>query len=360
MTAFSYNRIWRRWTCVVILSWSFFALFTDISQTQAAAPARAKPYAESICNTDTNILFCEDFEGQDIINYGNNNCGSVWGNPALDNGPYGGAPATFCWGGGGSYQYSSIPLSGFNQSTNHVWRVTKTQSFTDVVTGKNTGTGNGTITGYFKSGLTTGVKDFYVRFQAYWSPDHTWPSQYDFKTVFVLPRNFVDPPSAPYETGIFLTHGYWCGPSYFSPSGQNFPDVPQIRYSSAYHGMPYQNEYCPPRALGQPANGTNAPRLEKNRWYTLQYHVKLASDNTGVLELWVDGNRAYRELRITCDSGCPDIGNVLIMGWMNSADAQTGYYEIDNVVISKAYIPPPNGVVASGSVPNPPTTLNVK
>ena len=325
---------------------------TTQAQGTGGVPARAKPYTDPACS-GSDVFFCEDFEGNDINNLGSNNCGSTWGNPALDNGPYGGAPATFCWAGGGTYQYSTIPLADFNQSTNRVWRVTKTQSFTDVVTGRNTGTGPGTITGYFKQGIATGVKDFHVRFQAYWHPTHTWPSQFDFKTVFVLPRDFIDPPSAPYETGIYMTRGFWC-----NPPNQNYNDVPQIRYSSNFQSFPYQNEYCPPLSPGVDANGTNAPRLEKNRWYTMEYHVKLAPDNTGILELWLDGKKAYTSNRITCHNGCPDIGYLMVMGWMNSADAQTGYYEIDNIVMSRSYIGPPSGGPPPDTTP-PSTPTNL-
>jgi hypothetical protein len=151
---------------------------------------------------------------------------------------------------------------------------------------------------------------------------------------FALPRIFVDPPSAPYETGMYFHQDFWC-----SGSG-NYNDVPVIRYSSNFQQFPYQNQYCPPLSPGLPPNGTNAPRFQKNRWYTLEYHIKLASNNTGILELWVDGVKAYSTQRATCSS-CPDMGYIMIMGWMNPADSQTGYYEIDNVVMSRSYIGPP-------------------
>src|SRR5262245_34027869 len=128
------RKIWMRSGLAMLLVVAFS------TAAHAAAPTRSRPYAESICNTDPNIFFCEDFEGQDLINYGSNNCNSTWGNPAI-------TQKDICWAGGGSHQRSTTALAGFNQSTNRVWRISKSQAFTDVNTGINTGTGPGTIAG---------------------------------------------------------------------------------------------------------------------------------------------------------------------------------------------------------------------
>lgn len=326
-------------------------LLTISSYTQAAAPPRAKPYAESKCNTDPNVFFCEDFEGEDIVNYGNNNCGSTWGNPAIQK-KDGTTPANFCWSGGGSYQYNTQTLPGFS-ATNRVWRVTKTTSFTDVVTGRNTGTGSGTISGWFNPNiLGTAKTEWWGRIQVWFSPDHTWPDDYDFKMLFALPRDYVDAPSAAYEAGMYFHQDFWC-------SGYgNFNDVPAIRYSSNFAMFPYHNEYCPPLSAGQTPDGVHAPRFQKGRWYTLEYHVKLAPSNAGVLDLWVNGVKAYSTNRMTCANGCPDMGTVYIMGWMNSADKQTGYYEIDNIVMSRNYIGLPGGA-SSSTPPTAPGNLSL-
>lgn len=309
-----------------------------VSPTFAQAPTRTRPYAEAKCS-DANVFFCEDFEGQDIVNYGGNNCNSTWDNPALER-------EDICWAGGGSHQRSTIPLTGFDQATNRVWRISKSQSFTDINTGINTGTGNGTIAGFLRPEiLGTGAREWYTRMNVYFSSNHSWPADLDFKMFYALPRSFVDPPSAAYEAGMYFQQDFWC-----SGSG-NYNDVPCLRYSSNFQSFPYQNEYCPPLAPGLAPNGTQAPRFVKNRWYTLESHFKLAQNNTGMLELWVDGVKAYSTNRATCPSwGCPDMGYIMILGWMNSSDPQSGFYEVDNVIMSRAYIGPPGG----GPPPPPP------
>jgi hypothetical protein len=336
------RKIWTRLSLALLLVVAFSPA------ADAGAPARSKPYSESICNTNPNVFLCEDFEGQDIVNYGGNNCNSTWGNPAI-------AQKDICWAGGGSHQRSTITLPAFNQSTNRVWRVSKSQGFTDINTGINTGTGGGTLAGWLSSGiLGTGAREWYTRMQVYFSSNHTWPADYDFKMFFALPRTFVDPPSAAYEAGMYFHQDFWC-----SGSG-NVNDVPVIRYSSNFRQFPYQNEYCPPLAPGVAPNGTQAPRFQKNRWYTLEYHVKLASDNSCVLELWVDGVKAYSANRVTCHNGCPDMGYIMILGWMNSADPQSGYYEVDNVVMSRSYIGPPSGSSSGDTTPPaPPKNISV-
>ena len=311
---------------------------------QAAAPTRQKPYAESICNTNPHVFFCEDFEGEDIINYGDNDCSTEWNNPAIQE-------KDICWAGGGSYQHATTPLAGF-EAENRVWRVTKSQSFSDIVTGINTGTGDGTLAGWLDpSILGTGAKEWYGRMQVWFSPDHLWPNDLDFKIFYALPRQFTDPPSAEYGAGIYFHEDFWC-----SNEG-NFNDVPVIRYSSSFRQFPYQNEYCPPLNPGDQPDGVRAPRIEKERWYTLEYHVKLAPDNTGILELWVDGVKAYSTNRVTCHNGCSDMGYIMILGWMNSADPQRGYFEIDNVVLSRSYIGPPTG--ADPGQLQPPSNLHI-
>lgn len=346
MRIFSFLCMHKRLNPLFVLSFATFSLLLNSSQVEAAAPARAKPYAESICSTNPDVFFCEDFEGEDINNYGSSNCNSTWDNPAIQQ-------KDICWAGGGSYQNPTTSLSGF-PANNRVWRVSKNTSFTDIVTGRNTGTGNGTLAGWLQpSILGTGAQEWYTRIQVWFSPDHVWPNDYDFKMFFALPRSFVDPPSAAYEAGMYFHQDFWCS------NGGNFNDVPVIRYSNNFRMFPYQNEHCPPLTPGQDANGTNAPRIQKGRWYTLEYHVKLSSSTNGVLELWVDGKKAYSSNRVTCHNGCSDMGYIMIMGWMNSADPQRGYYEIDNVVMSRSYIGLPTGSTSPINPPSAPTNLSI-
>lgn len=221
--------------------------------TQAAstggAPARSIPYTDPACS-GSGVFFCEDFEGRDLSLDGNsgNNANKYWNNPALQS-------TDLYWAIGGSHQRSTIPLVGFNQSTNHVYRITKSEAYTDIVTGFNTAKGPGTIGAWLRPEiLGTGAQEWYMRMQVYFHTNHTWPADYDYKVFFALPRTFIDPPSAAYEAGMYFHQDYWC-----STAG-NFNDVLIIRYSSGFRQFPSQNEYCPPLSPGLDANGIN-PRV---------------------------------------------------------------------------------------------------
>ena len=326
-----------------------FLVMGSFSTAQAAALARTIPYTEAICNTNPDIFFCEDFEGEDINCLGFNNCGSTWGNPAIET-------KDICFCGGGSYQFNTASLPPF-AANNRVWRVTKTQSFTDVVTGFNTGTGNGEISAWLKPAIFgTGAQEWWGRIQVWFSADHSWPADLDFKMFFALPRTFIDPPSAAYETGMQFHQDFACTIDFVLTG---FNDVPVIRYSSNFAIFPYQNEYCPPLSPGVAPDGVHAPRFQKERWYTLEYHVKLAPDTTGVLDMWVDGVQAYHTNRITCANGCADMGYISILGWMHGADPKSGYYEVDNVVLSRTYIGPPVSGPPASSPPAAATSTRI-
>lgn len=328
----------------------------------AAAPARSQgAYTEAICNS-TDVFFCEDFDASHdsqnpYLTNNANTCNNQWLNPALGDPP---APLTnpwdMCFPNGGGHQRSTIELPGFNQSTNYVWRIYKDGSgATDLKTGVNSDTGGGTFAGWLDTSiLGTGAREWYCRFQIYFHSSHTWPNDYDFKMpCWGLPREFVDPPSAEYENGIFAHQDFFC-----NPPNQSYNDVPVLRYSNNFAQFPYQNEYCPPLSPGVDANGTNAPRLEKGRWYTIEAHFKLGTTaGTGKMEMWLDGNLAYTEDRATCTGDCPDLGYIMIMGWMNGADTQTGFVEFDNIVYSRAPIGVPS---ADSTPPDPPTNLSIQ
>ncbi|MBN1672283.1 MAG: hypothetical protein JXR37_14685 [Kiritimatiellae bacterium] len=322
---------------------------------EAGAPARAVPYAEAIARDDPAVFFCEDFEGGDLSLDGTigDSPNKYWRNPAL-------VRTELYWAVGGSHQLSTIPIPGFDSARNRVWRVTKSQSFIDIVTGRNPGRGSGSLGGWLDPAiLGSGAREWYVRCQVYFHETHSWPTDYDFKVFFALPREFPDMPSAVYETGIFFHQDFACpvNGSWVSAGG----NTPMIRYGPAYDAYPPLGELCPWLEIGAPADGLHMPRFAKGRWYTLEYHLKLSSSPgtaNGLLELWVDGNLAYSRRNIdTCRNGCPDMGFVMIMGWMNPADPQTGYYEIDNVIMSRAYIGPPTH--GDASAPAPPTGLKI-
>ena len=311
----------------------------------AAAPPRAVPYAEELCRSDPSVFFCEDFEGGDISLDGTigDSSQKYWRNPAIDR------PELY-WGVGGSHQRSTIPLPGVDQASNHVWRITTSPSFPDIVTGHNPGTGGGQLGAWLREDiLGSGAREWYTRMQIYLSHDYRFPGEYDFKMFFALPREFPSMPGADYETGMQFHEDFFC------PSlNRSFSDVVSIRYRANFNAYPlyeHMGAYCPPLAPGQPANGVNAPRLEKGRWYTLEYHVKLAQDDTGILELWVDGDQAYAFHGPTCETwACPDMGFIMLMGWMHDTDPQGGYVEYDHIVMSRRAIGPP----AAGGASAPP------
>jgi len=66
-------------SCAVLLGQPLVlaSLVPVSAPAEAAALPPAPPYAEQTCNTDPNVLFCEDFEAQHIRNLASNNCGST-------------------------------------------------------------------------------------------------------------------------------------------------------------------------------------------------------------------------------------------------------------------------------------------
>jgi len=317
------------------------ALYPDFSF--AVALTRTIPYTESICLTNPDVFFCEDFDGQDITPIPSS-CLSNYTNPGI-------LVKDICFPNGGSHQLSTAPLSGFNQSTNKVWRCSKTTGYVDLDTGVNTGTGNCAVAGWLKpSILGTGAREWYMRFQVYWHTNHTWPVDYDYKLPgWSLPEVFIDPPSAEYEAGVYVHQDFACQ---ISGTWTSFNDVPTIRYSNGFQQAPYQNEYCPPLTPGTAANGVNAPRLVTGRWYTIELHYKLSTDPAqGRMQLWIDDNLTYDFTRATCTGGCADMNYIYAaLGFMNPADPATGYAEFDNLVYSRAKIGLPAGAVPPPTV----------
>lgn len=318
-----------------------------------------RPYSEAICNTDPNVFFCEDFEGgpDDLRVFADGNCNSTWRNPGLES-------SDICYGGGSSHQHPTQVIPGDPAGSNNiVWRMNHRNNggFVDVLNGINSGSGTGTIAGYLKSSiLGTGAQDFYVRWQSWVSADHLWPREIDNKMVFVLPRNFPSPPQADYEFGIDYIEDFFCSGVSGWNGGGNFQDIPIIRYRGVnFETWPVMNEYCPPLPVGAPANNVNAPRTAKERWYTFELHVKLSTSNTvGLLEMWIDGNLAFRTNRWTCNP-CPDIGYIMIMNYFNVMDPSDGYRETDNLVMSRAYIGPPTFSPRDATPPAAPTNLRI-
>ena len=355
-----------------------------VAQTAYAATLpRAIPYTEAICSSDPNVVFCEDFQGNDIVNRsrgGFGSCESTWGNPAI-------SASDFCRGSGGSVQINTVARPYFAPDK-RVWRVAiGPPGVADITTGVDTGIGPGTIGGWLKPSQLVGLgacetftvnsgailpapynpgasvsganclDDFYVRFQFFLSQNYSYPTVLDQKLPFLNPlcqklnTKCPDAPSSPWESGIYMSTNSWCGPRYFPPTGRSFADALVIRYGPDFRQFPYQNEYCPPLAPGAPVDGRRMPRTVVGRWYTVEYHVRLSTTASGVLEMWLDGNLAYRSHRPTTNAMSRP-GYVFIMAWRNLAGCPcTGYVELDAVVISRARIGLPTPPSVSPTTP---------
>ncbi|NOT57247.1 MAG: hypothetical protein HOP18_21805 [Deltaproteobacteria bacterium] len=365
MYALSMKHIWGKSTRF-LLKGGMLALLalTNSPNAQAAAPARTNaPYAESICSSNSDVFFCEDFEGaaDSIMIHGVQNTSNTWKNPAIEF-------TDVYWSSGGTRQLSTAQLPGFDSTKNRVWRIAKgPQTFTDIVTGKNPGTGDGGLQGRLNAGLAgSGETDFYVRLQGWWSADHLWPAEIDFKQFVGLPRSGWNTPTDAWWSADFgFWQDYWCS----TGSGYtNFNDVPMVRYSKGGTNttiFPAANTYCPTLSPGTSPNGTNAPRIQRERWYTFEMHWVLSQDTAVArIELWVDGVKAYDSrgsgIR-TCATGgpCTGMGYIILLAYMNRVDPQRGYYEVDNIVMSRKYIGLPGNSVPPVQPPTTPTGVSV-
>ncbi|HEY6205548.1 MAG TPA: hypothetical protein VIW21_05220 [Chthoniobacterales bacterium] len=363
----------------------------------AAAPARVgQPYAESICNTDPNIIFCEDFNYPGNLIYSGvvdrNN--SNWINPGLTTGLFG-----FIYGLQGrqinpASSYPSKPSGAMPSGTqpDYVW-VANWDSTKGAV-------GNGSTWGKLRepggnyANGSPPAKDIYIRMQYYVTPNYTWPGDpkidkygygssgqcYDNKIFYAFPPEGVDnPTNSAYSSG-FTTE---CG-VFDSLSVARFSDALVVRYGDTSDNYPWfpmctvctvkpqHNEYGPYQSLIL-RNPGDSPilgkifRLNTDRWYTLEYRYKLSSvagKNDGIVEVWVNGSKVYSASDlITCGNGlgdCTGIGAINIDAYHNGLDPTVwnGQQVIDNLIVSKAYIGPPGGTVAS-TPPTPPASLSV-
>lgn len=375
-----------------VLLWSDFGW---IPASHSIAPPRSgQPYAESICNTDPNIIFCEDFNyPQNFVFSGvvdRNN--SNWINPGLTTGLFG-----FIYGLDGrrinpATQYPSKP-SGVMPSgaqADHVW----VANF-DSTKGA---TGNGSTWGKLRepggnyANGTPPAKDVYIRFQYYVTADYAWPGDpktgpynygagcqaYDNKILYIFPPEGIDnPTNASYDAGLHTQAGLW-------DPNQNarFADALGVRYGSASDNYKYAPlcavcsfnpnfyNYGPFQSLTlrNPNDSTvfgRAFRFNTNRWYTIEMRYKLSSRDVadGLVEVWIDGTKVYSFSGIrTCESGigdCSGIGAIYIGAYHNGLDCTrwSGQQVVDNLVISRSYIGPPSG---SGDATPPAAPANLR
>jgi hypothetical protein len=355
------------------------------SLTYAAAPARSgQPYAESICTTDPNIILCEDFNYP--ANFPCDGEDGTWVNPGLIEAIVGtcagrvidqasnyaaqpaGSPA-------GGYVRRANPDDGEGMVSGCLWSDCE-RSTSDSTAG---------VTYQNGAALTN---DLYIRFQVYFSADYKWPD-FDNKIFFLWPDRYTDKPSASLDAGMLFGNGVFC------PSiNENFNDALSFRVgdnSCSFKIYPSDNtagchpehtEYCdgegfgnnsPPVSEDDPPDDTPHPgtifRFRKATWYTVEFRYKLgtAGDQNGTIEAWINGTKVYSDNDLaTCGDGtgsCVAAAEFAFYNWYNffqEGPGVGGYGLSDNLIISKAYIGPPNeGGGGVTQVPSAPTGVSV-
>jgi hypothetical protein len=343
---------------------------------QAAAPARpGQPYAESICNTDPNIILCEDFNYP--ANFPCSGGTGSWVNPGLKaavNGTCSGRvidsvsnyPAQPSGSPTGGYVKRANVDDGEGMTAGCLWGDCQRATF-DNPSGAT-----------YKNG-TPISNDLYIRFQVFFSSNYKWPS-FDNKIFFLWPNKYVDKPSANIDAGMIFGNGVYC------PSlNENFNDALSFRVGSNSGnfkiypadantgGYSEHPEYClgdgygnnsPPVSTTNPPNDTPHPgtlfRFQRGKWYTVEFRYKLGSEGVenGTIEAWVNGVKVYSNSDLeTCgdgDGSCAAVDEFAQYFWYNAFQEEgglQGYGLVDNIVISKKYIGLP-GNSAGNPVPS--------
>ena len=374
----------------------------------AAAPPRVnQPYAEARCNTDPNILLCEDF------NYTQNHYCEVvpgpghstshWTNPGWSVG------VTF----NADCQAGDFPAaSGFATAPGvggNVFRARPSidpggSAFTGCILGdcdRNTGD----TPGFYQNGAAA-TKDLYFRFQIYNSPNWYWPD-WDNKILFLYPNQFSGKTAANVDAGLDFNQDTFCSPNTLTDAltyrvGNNGPNSKFKKYPADANIEPHNThfEYCSGNGApngqfgdatvpvatgpkGSPSNCNPNPgtlfRMCRGRWYTLEFRYKLSSPGVqnGTIETWIDGVKIYGDNDLeTCgdfgssEGSCYAIHEINFLNswffsqnandWAN-AQACNCYRLIDNFIISKSYIGPPTGAGGGSDItpPNPPANLRI-
>jgi hypothetical protein len=372
-----------------------FLLLNIGTSGHAAAPLRSgQPYAEATKCAESDVIFCEDF------NYPQNfYCGPTvdrnnhrWINPGWAQ-----ESVDFAYCGGrqinpaSSYptQPSGSPSGGYVWVSN--WDSSKGQVGNGSSSGKLRRPG-----GNYVNGLPP-VRDFYVRFQVYWTSNWAWPGDprtdkynlgaypcVDNKILFIYPPEGLDnPTNASYDAGPLTG----CGAAYDPISNARFGDALTFRVGTSSDNYksfpmdvdagsnPQHMEYAPYQSLilrnpnDQPLLG-RIFRFNTNRWYTLEFRYKLGTSGqkNGVIEAWIDGKKIYTASDLeTCTSSspygdCSGLGALILVAYHNSMDVTkwNGQQVIDNLIISRSYIGSPAGSsTVDATPPAAPTNLTV-
>jgi hypothetical protein len=240
------------------------------------------------------------------------------------------------------------------------------------------------------------ARDFYVRFQVYWTSNYTWPGDprndkyafgaspcIDNKIIFIGPSEWgLNPTNASYDAGALTSCAVW------DPvSNARYSDALIFRVGTAsdnYKTFPMctqcasnnqHTEYAPYQHPTAFRNPNDTPtfgkifRFNTNRWYTIEFHYVLSTSGSknGTIEAWVDGTKIYSASDLaTCESvpgngDCSGVGYVWLGAYHNSSDVTnwSGQQIIDNLIISRSYIGPP-GVGAPNPTPSAPTNSQLR
>ena len=378
--------------------------------TSGFACPGGQPYAEAICNdpSNPNIIFCEDFNypndfyaGADGT-WGNSN----WLNPGLTTRLQG-----FIYGISGrqinlatGYPLKPSGLMPSGSQTDHLW-VANWDPTRGVL---NNGGTMGRIRepgGNYANG-TAPTTDLYIRFQYFVTANYTWPGDpridsynygtacqpYDNKILYIWPpEGLSNPTGASYDAGLHTQAGV------YDPSqNARFADALAVRYGDASTGGSYKFAPLFSQAVSVPSFNNYGPfqsltlrnphdttilgkvfRFDTNRWYTIEMRYRLSSRAAamdGLVQVWIDGNKIYDFQNIdTCDAGdtsnpnyppgdCTGVGAIYLGAYHNGLDctAWNGQQIIDNFVISRTYIGPPQAGIANNLSPAKPLNLALR
>jgi hypothetical protein len=239
----------------------------------------------------------------------------------------------------------------------------------------------------------------HVRFQFYVSQDHTWPRFLDNKFFYMGPNKFLDNPSAAIDGGFSVSRdlGY-CGSHKHSdalglstsgfnnwPAKKNFLGTPNPQYHGEYcsgegmgnsnGNMIHINEVegaCPGSTWGCNLGDVPTPgriyRISKGQWITLEFrYVPGTHENyDGEAAVWVNGIKIYEDFDLrTCHKG-PDTTNgecavtdFRFGAYVGTNEVLDGYWLIDNLIISTAYIGPPQSGGGDQIPPQSPQNLQI-
>jgi hypothetical protein len=384
-----------------VIFWLIASLvfFAPEFPAQAAAPARSgQPYAESICNTDPNILFCEDF------NYPQNFVCTLpvgllnhrWINPGWAQ-----ESTDFVYCGGRqinpSTNYPAKPQGAMAGSAggDYVW--TANWDPTKGTVGSSASYGKLRLPGgNYVNGLSPAT-DIYIRFQIYFTSNWAWPGDpktdkyafssgncIDNKFLFIYPPEGLDQPTnASYDAGPYTNcmtydpvNNAKFGDALAFRVGTNSDNYKQFPLCTVCSSHPAHNEYAPYQSLTfrNPHDQTifgRVFRFDTNRWYSLEFRYKFGSSSgaqDGTIEAWIDGTKIYSGNDLeTCTASppygdCSGVGAMILMAYHNAMDptAWNGQQVIDNLIVSKSYIGPPGGAVTPPASPTAPTGLSVQ